>query len=572
MLSMSEKQRAEYLHRQGEVALARKSYEAHLIHHPNDADALHAFGVLLAQCRQYEQAKEKIQLALAINTNQFTYHNSLGNVFSELSQYHFAENAYKKAIKLNCHYAIAHNNLGNIYLRQKKLVAAKASYEKAIQLKPDYADAHCNLGILLTELGDNNQAIDSLNQALCINSACIKAKAQLADHYLRQQKYHDAQNLLLACVEKCPDVHDYLYRLGIVYFNLHDFESANDLFEKVLMRNDKHADINQYLANTLLELREHEKAMYYYYRQLEINPLFQTYYNLGVLLMMKERLNDALSYFENALQMTPIDIATHLNCGHIYLKRNQIEDAVRHYQTANSLKPNDVEIQHILSALTQSPIPEKAPSAYITHLFDQYADYYDKHLTEYLKYEVPQKIIATLLREYPLLPEKGLSIVDLGCGTGLCGEFIKPHAKELIGIDLSPKMLSIARRKNIYDQLLEEDITTSLTHFSSLDLIIAADVFTYFGDLNPSFARINHALKDDGLFIFTVEKTHQNNFILQSTIRYAHHRDYLVSCATNHHFEIVTVDNIVLRQQQKKPIEGYMVLLKSHLPHYAFSR
>src|SRR3989338_550714 len=163
----------------------------------------------------------------------------------------------------------------------------------------------------------------------------------------------------------------------------------------------------------------------------------------------------------------------------------------------------------MLAALTQKNTVKQAPKEYVSHLFDQYAAFYDKHLTDALKYDVPQKILRALTLHCPtLLQEKMLSIVDLGCGTGLCGTLFKSFAKSLIGIDLSKNMLSIAEEKYCYDQLIKEDIVIALSKFSNVDLIIAADVLTYLGDLNQLFCNIKKSLHDNGMFIFTVEKTH----------------------------------------------------------------
>lgn len=523
---------------------------------------LHALGILLAQTHQLQAAQEKIERAIACNPNQFSYHNSLGNVFLQSKKYDMAEKSYKKAIKLNPHYAIAYNNLGNIYLYNQKLTAAKQAYEKAIKLKTDYADAYCNLGILQAGLSDDENAIVSLEKSLTLNATLIKAQAQLADLYLRHQQYAKARDLFLTCREKYPENIDFLHGLGVTYFYLREFEKANTIFESVLIHNHKHPEVNQYLANTLLEMGDHEKAMHYYYRQLEIEPKFETYYNVGVLLMMKERLKESLHYFEQALQLQPTDLATHLNCGNIYLKRNEIDQAIAHYQKADAIKPNDPEIQHILSALKQQNTENKAPAPYIIHLFNQYAAYYDKHLTEYLKYNVPQKLFDAIQLENPTLSEKEWQIMDLGCGTGLCGSLFKSFAKKLIGVDLSTNMLTVARQKNIYDELIEEDIVSCLDRFSSLDLIIAADVLTYIGDLLPLFSGVENALKRGGLFIFTVEKTYENNFILQTSIRYAHNKHYLELCANACHLDVLRIDNVVLREQKKEPIEGYLVLLR----------
>src|SRR3990167_2269745 len=391
-----------------------------------------------------------------------------------------------------------------------------------------------------------------------------------ADFHRAGNDFLDKENFAAAAEEYkkalalAPKIVATHFRLGLAYFSSKNFELAKQEFQTVLSLEHTHPNANQCLANSLLELGDHETAIHYYFRQMEKNPWFETYYNLGVLFMMKDKLQDAISYFNKAIEINPNDVATQINLGNVYLKKNIPTEALTYYEKANSLKPNDAEILHILSALQQKEIPNTAPAEYITHLFDQYAPYYDLHLTKALKYDSPEKILRALQLEYPEFSELKSIILDLGCGTGLCGALFKPYAQKLIGVDLSENMLVAAKYKQIYDELIKDDITRALTRFSNIDLILAADVFTYCGDLELTFKNAFTALKNKGLFIFTVEKTAEKPFILQTSIRYAHSKSYLTSLATKHHFEIVQFDNIVLRNQQNKPVEGYLVFLKKN--------
>ena len=59
------------------------------------------------------------------------------------------------------------------------------------------------------------------------------------------------------------------------------------------------------------------------------------------------------------------------------------------------------------------------------------------------------------------------SIMDLGCGTGLFGIEIRQFCEHLEGVDLSEKMLDKAKEKNIYNNLIKQDI---LDYLSNEDL------------------------------------------------------------------------------------------------------
>jgi len=73
------------------------------------------------------------------------------------------------------------------------------------------------------------------------------------------------------------------------------------------------------------------------------------------------------------------------------------------------------------------------------------------------------------------------------------------------GVGLSPAMLAKAREKNIYNTLVQGDPLRFLAERrDSYDLITAAASLPHFGDLRPVFDAVATALRDDGLFVFTV--------------------------------------------------------------------
>lgn len=555
------KQIATREHQLGNLGHAKTLYEQHLSENSNDDDAWHALGVLHAQRNDLTAAQEALQKAISLNKSNAIYHNSLGNVLRQHKDFDNAISAYKKAIKLNSNYASAFNNLGATYFQLDRLSSAEKAYQKAIELKPTYADAYCNLGILYTKMNAENAAKIALEKALSLNPDLITAENQLGDYYLRHGQYDAAYLLFQSAAKKAPQQAEIQHRLGISAFHKKDYHQAKKQFEITLRLQSSHPEAHQYLANTLLALKQHDDALTHYFNQLEKSAFYETYYNIAVLLMLKERLKESLTYFDEAEKLNPHDAAIFINRGHIHLKRNETNLAITAYKKALLLKPNDTEILHILSAIQQNKTPEKAPKDFVTNLFDQYAPYYDTHLQTRLAYDVPQKIVETLQLADPTFFNTKKNMVDLGCGTGLCGTLLKPYANTLIGIDISPNMLHLAKEKMCYTQLLEGDIADHLKILHGIDFIIAADVFTYIGDLSEIFQYASNALNPKGLFAFTVEKSFKESYALLPSVRYAHHKDYLCHLAAQYHFTVLRLDNIALRKQKADWIEGYFVLL-----------
>ena len=101
----------------------------------------------------------------------------------------------------------------------------------------------------------------------------------------------------------------------------------------------------------------------------------------------------------------------------------------------------------------------------------------------------------------------GLStrILDAGCGTGLTGMSLAKHGYSNIhGLDLSPEMLAIARKLNVYQSLDEADLTKPLKVEELFDAIFSVGLFGY-GPPHPE--HIHHlinALKPGGLAVISV--------------------------------------------------------------------
>ncbi len=327
------------------------------------------------------------------------------------------------------------------------------------------------------------------------------------------------------------------------------------------MLTHKHPQCYEHLATAYFQINDKEKALTYFLRQLEVKPTANAYFNIGVLLTEKNRRREAIEYFKQAVHIEPLHLPAYLNLGVEYLKAENLTEAQYYYEQAARINPGDLEIQHILMALTQQKIPEKAPAEYLKNLFNQYASYYDKHLTESLRYRVPQQL-HQMIYQHTKIEEAKWTTMDLGCGTGLCGELFKEFSKQLIGVDISPEMINSAKEKNIYDELIVADIEDALERYTELDLILAGDVFAYLGDLETIFAKARQKLKTGGLFAFSVEKTEKQPYELQASIRYAHSRPYLENLIAKHNFETIQFQTTALRLQKEQPVEGFIVLIK----------
>jgi predicted TPR repeat methyltransferase len=218
----------------------------------------------------------------------------------------------------------------------------------------------------------------------------------------------------------------------------------------------------------------------------------------------------------------------------------------------------------MLAALGAAPVSETAPAEFVVELFDSYANRFDEHLVKELEYRTPEylnRVLRSALGENA----RSLHIIDLGCGTGLCGPLLRDIAASMVGVDLSPKMIEKAEQRGVYDRLVVGDITAELESTqAAYDLIVSADVFIYIGNLAPVFAASGKALKPGGLFAFSVEAGEEGaQYVLRTSGRYAHSMDYVRSLAAGVGLTEVSVEDVVLRKEKGLPMAGHIFLFRA---------
>ena len=239
-------------------------------------------------------------------------------------------------------------------------------------------------------------------------------------------------------------------------------------------------------------------------------------------------------------------------------------DALDAYRQAAALDAADGHGARMkLAALGAAPLPASAPPAFVRGLFDQYADRFETSLVDRLGYGAPLQLIGALGAVAG--PHRRFAeVLDLGCGTGLMGERLRPTAGNLTGVDLSAGMLDKARRKKIYDRLVESDVVGFGAGTQHYDLVTAADVLIYIGDLAPLFAGVATALAPGGLFTFSVE-THDGEapYALGPSLRFAHAPAAVEAMLDDCAMRMLSKQSVVLRQDRGEAVMGMIFVAGS---------
>ena len=151
--------------------------------------------------------------------------------------------------------------------------------------------------------------------------------------------------------------------------------------------------------------------------------------------------------------------------------------------------------------------------------YEEFARVYDTFMDN-VPYEKWGADIVSILRSEGI--EGGL-VAELGCGTGTMTKQLSDAGYEMIGIDISPDMLSVAREKYIDDKILWlcQDMREFELYGTVGAIVSVCDSVNYITEpeeLVEVFRLVNNYLDKDGLFIFDFNTVHKYRDEIGDTI------------------------------------------------------
>jgi predicted TPR repeat methyltransferase len=511
-----------------------------------EAVALHQAVKLIDAAARYRQV-------LAVAPRQFDALHLLGVIKRQQGDAREAVRLIDMALAIDPGQATAHCNLGAALQDLGKSGEALASHDTAVRLNPGYALAWSNRGNALRKLGRPLEAVDSYERALALRPGYPEAWCNRA----------------------------------IALLELGETEAALASAGRALHQKRPYAEASCVRANALFRLRAFEDALQGYEEAIAADAKApEAHTGRGLALLRLGRPQEALSCFDTALALRPGHATGHRQRGDALLALGRRDEAIAAYRQARALAEDPSQIDFALAALGVGAAPERAPAAYVKALFDQYAGHFDRHLTDVLGYRTPALLVQAIGRH---VAGAELATVDLGCGTGLCAPFLRPISRSLLGVDLSGNMLAKARATGLYDELVCADAGTVLEgRQRAFDLVVAADVLVYFGDLHALFAQVRAALRPGGWFCFSTEALdegapresalhrtalhrtalhrtalHQTDYRLLPSNRYAHTLAYLERLADAHGLAVREASRAAVRSEHGIEVDGHLLVLRA---------
>jgi predicted TPR repeat methyltransferase len=355
--------------------------------------------------------------------------------------------------------------------------------------------------------------------------------------------------------------------LSLIYFQATQFDLAQYFAGEVLKLDPTNLDSLRIRGMALMQLGRLQAALACFDRALQLKPDFvEVLANQATVLLGLKRLDEALTGFDRVVALDPGNAVGWNNRANTLVAMGRLEDAAQCYDRALSLRP-DLETArgNRFLVLMQLRRLSRIPDFAVRAMFDEVATRFDTLMVDELHYRGHLQLRTLADEKLPGI-KSPLRILDLGCGTGLVGNSFQDLAKggRLVGIDLAPRMIEVARKRGVYDELILGDLEKVLAEPGpSYDLIVSADTMPYLGDLGPTFGGVGNRLVSSGYFLFACEaKSDGVGWEQTSTNRFRHSESYVREEAARSGLAFVARMDATLRYERSEPVPGFSIALR----------
>jgi predicted TPR repeat methyltransferase len=388
---------------------------------------------------------------------------------------------------------------------------------------------------------------------------------KLAKQVHHQGDARAAETLYRKILEVAPEWADALSLLGILLFQQGDAHEAQKLLRRAILSQPENPGLYNNLANVLRARGDLNGAVRQYAVAAALAPDdVDVQKNHALALQAQQRAKAAIDEFRHLVSHNSETAETYQRAGRLLYLEGRIDEATEVFRGWLDQDPENPIAQHMFAACSGTQIPDRASDQFVQGIFDGFASTFDNVLSK-LGYRAPE-LIAEVLQQHTKAGEKFDDVLDAGCGTGLCGPLLRPISQRLTGVDLSSGMLARAEGRHVYDELFHLELCSHLLeHTHHFDLIVSADTLIYFGDLRLLMRAVAAALREGGLFAFTIEcrdSGQSDSFELTPSGRYSHSRSYVETKLVEAGLSTLSVESFVLRKERGNPVAALLFVCK----------
>lgn len=323
-----------------------------------DLDSLRRYAAMLAELRpesrvalealstvafaEGDYAAAALHCRALVDTAPERYENwfNLGVASQKTGKLEQAARAYSQAATLKPDCARCYLNLGVVQQELSDLAAARSSYETALRIDPDQPGGLWNLALVLEQQGERAESERVFGRipqgAPEWGDACFRLG------YLRLLRgdYAGSVESFEICLGQRRDWTEAYLNAGIAYARLGQTDRARGCFREAHLLRPDFSNAIRGLAALALDQRNFEEALQLQRQLIDLGDHSpELYYNMALICHQRGWLEQAVRYYELAIEENPGFAEALLNLGHALTSLGREEDARASWERAIHEKP-----------------------------------------------------------------------------------------------------------------------------------------------------------------------------------------------------------------------------------------
>jgi tetratricopeptide (TPR) repeat protein len=215
-------------------------------------------------------------------------------------------------------------------LSNGRVKQAHALLSNIVRMRPRHADARNLLSVVLHRMGQRDEALKSVREAIRLNPNNANYYCNLGEMERQARNLAAATEALNKAIAMAPDNVQAHNNMGIVHYDRRQFAKAVECYRKVVSLRPNHAEAYNNLGNALRAMGKANEAIVEYENAIERRENYaEAYNNMGVMLREMQKFDEAEMAFRRAVGCRPNYIEATNNLASLLLFHKRYDDALR---------------------------------------------------------------------------------------------------------------------------------------------------------------------------------------------------------------------------------------------------
>jgi tetratricopeptide (TPR) repeat protein len=239
--------------------------------------------------------------------------------------------------------------MGQLSLHAKQYAAAVEWIARAIRRdpKPEYISS---LGMALQQQGRHEEALKAFDKAVQIKPDQPELWANLGDALAEMKRPAEAMLAYQHVLELDPRNWGAAYRCGVIFYESGGFEEALPWFNRCAELRPDDIQALHMRATTLRGLKRFEECLADNMQLHKLDPAQPLHCNnIGDALLWLGRREEALKWFNKALELQPDDVDALLNKAVWFRQHHRFKESAEIYERLRLLHPNNAKFERDLA-------------------------------------------------------------------------------------------------------------------------------------------------------------------------------------------------------------------------------